>query len=70
MCTSTGVVGDVLVQSHWSQKDQHCIVPKGLVRGAAAGNATLIQGGFGTRGNFEMVVPADGIQGGFGTTCV
>jgi hypothetical protein len=64
VCKSTGVVGGVLVQSYWSQKDQRCIVPRGLVSGAPAGNATLIQGRFGRRGNFEMVVPADGIHGG------
>jgi hypothetical protein len=64
VCQSTGVVGGVLVQSYWSQQDRACIVPKGIVRGAPAGNPALIQGRFGGRGNFEMVVPASGIQGG------
>ena len=62
--STTGVVGNVLVQSYWSQQDRACIVPKGIVRGAPAGNPVLIQGRFGVRGNFEMVVPAPGIQGG------
>jgi hypothetical protein len=64
VCQSTGVVGGVAVQSYWSQKDRACIVPKGIVQGSAAGNAVLIQGRFGGRGNFEMVIPANGIQGG------
>ncbi len=64
VCQSTGVVGNVLVQSYWSQRDRACIVPKGIVKGAPAGNPTFIQGRFGGRGNFEMVVPASGIQGG------
>jgi hypothetical protein len=64
VCQSTGVVGGVLVQSYWSQQDRKCIVPKGIVGGFPAGNAVFVQGRFGSRGNFEMVVPADGAQGG------
>jgi hypothetical protein len=58
VCTSTDTVGGVLVQSYWSNQDNSCIIPKGIVPGAVSGNPVLIQGNLGGgRGNFEMVVP-------------
>jgi hypothetical protein len=56
----TGVVGDVQVQFYFSQQDSLCILPKGIVGGGFTAHPALIQGRFGVRGNFEMVVPARG----------
>ena len=51
-------VGGVLVQGYWSLQDGRCMLPtERSVPGLVKGNASLIQGRFLSRGNFEMVAP-------------
>ena len=45
-------------EAYWSQADRRCVIPVWQARPAVAGNPVLIQGRFGSPGNFEMVVPA------------
>lgn len=47
----------VNVQPYWSQRDQGCFLPDPPLSDAVAGTPSLIQGKFGVRGNFELVVP-------------
>jgi hypothetical protein len=56
VCGSTGRENGVLVQSYWSDADNACIIPDGMVAGPVAGDPVLIQSHFGTKGNFEAVV--------------
>jgi hypothetical protein len=57
VCSSTGRINGVLVQSYWSDADSACIIPDGMVAGPVSGDPVLIQSRFGTKGNFEVVVP-------------
>ena len=50
----------IRVQKYWSQRDNACIAPTGIVPGSARGNPSFIQGRFGAKGNFEMVTPLAG----------
>jgi hypothetical protein len=45
-------------EAYWSQADRRCVIPVLQALPAVAGNPVLIQGRFGSPGNFEMVVPA------------
>jgi hypothetical protein len=47
-------------EAYWSQADHRCVIPAFQALPAVAGNPVLIQGRFGSPGNFEMVVPAAG----------
>jgi hypothetical protein len=57
VCSSTGRENGVLVQSYWSDADGACIIPDGMVAGPVADDPVLIQSRFGSKGNFEVVVP-------------
>jgi hypothetical protein len=45
-------------EAYWSQADRRCMIPVLQALPAVAGNPVLIQGRFGSPGNFEIVVPA------------
>jgi hypothetical protein len=47
----------VNVQSYWSQRDQACFIPDPPLSDPVVGTPSLIQGKFGIKGNFELVVP-------------
>jgi hypothetical protein len=57
VCNTAGRVNGVQVQSYWSDVDDACIIPDGMVAGPVSGNPVLVQSRFGTKGNFEVVVP-------------
>jgi hypothetical protein len=57
VCGSTRRENGVQVQSYWSDADNACIIPDGMVAGPVASDPKLIQSRFGSKGNFEAVVP-------------
>lgn len=60
----SGFLGGAEVSAYWSIQDGGCFLPQEHhVPGQAAGNVTLIQGRFLSRGNFELLMPQR--DGGF-----
>jgi hypothetical protein len=44
-------------EAYWSQADNRCVIPRWQQLPAVAGNPALIQGRFGSKGNFELLTP-------------
>ena len=58
VCNNTfSTVNGVAVEAYWSVADNRCVLPIFQPFPAVAGNPVVIQGRFGAKGNFELVVP-------------
>jgi hypothetical protein len=44
-------------EAYWSEADLRCVIPIWQALSSVVGNPVLIQGRFGTQGNFELVTP-------------
>jgi hypothetical protein len=65
VCNSTwSTVNGAAEEAYWSQADNRCVIPVLQRFPGTAGNPVLIQGRFGTPGNFELVCPL--ASGGLG----
>jgi len=57
-CNNTySTINGVAEEAYWSAADNRCVLPVFRPLPSTAGNPSLVQGKFGTRGNFELVVP-------------
>ena len=58
VCNNTwSTVNGHAEEAYWSQEDKRCVIPTGAPFPAVGGNPSLIQSRFGTKGNFELVLP-------------
>ncbi len=61
VCNNTfSTINGAAEEAYWSQVDRRCVLPTFQPFPAVAGNPVLIQSRFGSKGNFELVVPAAG----------
>jgi hypothetical protein len=61
VCNNTwSTVNGAAEEAYWSETDNRCVLPVWQSFPAVKGNPSLIQGRFGTQGNFELAVPSGG----------
>ena len=61
VCNNTwSTVGGAAQEAYWSESDNRCVLPIWQPFPPVEGNASLVQSRFGTKGNFELLVPSAG----------
>jgi len=60
VCNNTySTINGAAEEAYWSQSDNRCVLPVFQSLPSIVGNPTLIQGRFGSQGNFELVTPLE-----------